>query len=301
MASMTDTPRVSVVMPAYNVAWCIGRAVDSVLGQTCRDFELIVINDGSSDDTRQVLAGYGEAIRVIDQGNGGMSAARNAGIRVARGRYVAFLDADDWWLPEKLARQIELLESRPELGFCSTAARVENPRGKLLNLWGCPQLGSGVLETLFADNAAIAGGCSAVLVRKNLLDQVGMFDENLRGFEDPDLWIRLAAVCRYACVAEPLVVILRREKSVSRNLGSMREAALRSMAKNRSLLPPRLRGAFWRNSMAGVYTDYAKGAYRAGSASAALADTLRAFLLAPIGRGRLCLGLLKDILMGREL
>src|SRR5438093_13378260 len=109
MTSTASTPLVSVIMPAYNVAWCIGRAIDSVRAQGFRARELIVVNDGSTDGTRTVLESYGGAIKVIDQTNRGMSAARNAGIRKARGTYVAFLDADDWWLPEKLSQQVELM------------------------------------------------------------------------------------------------------------------------------------------------------------------------------------------------
>jgi hypothetical protein len=103
--------------------------------------------------------------------------------------------------------------------------------------------------------------------------------------------------CRYACIDDTLAVIPRREKSVSRNLDSMRVAALRSMGKNRALLPARLRGRFWRSCLAGVYTDYAKPAYRAGRLGLAYADTLRALMLSPLGRGRLCLGLLRDFLL----
>jgi glycosyltransferase involved in cell wall biosynthesis len=292
---------VSVVMPAYNVAWCVRRAIDSVLAQTLRERELIVVNDGSTDETAAVLRSYGSAIRVLEQPNRGMSAARNAGIRAAVGRYVAFLDADDWWLPEKVARQVALLESRPEVGFCSTAARVVDGDGKLLALWGCPGTSGDVLETLFAQHAAVAGGCSAVVVRREPLERTGGFDESLRGFEDPDLWIRLAALCRYACLDEPLVGVLRRERSVSRNLAEMRKAAVASMHKNRALLPARLRGSFWRGCLAGVYTDYAKGAYRAGRTNAAVADTLHAFMLSPLGQGRLCLGLLRDFALRRAL
>ena len=292
---------VSVVMPAFNVGWCVARAVDSVLTQSLREREVVVVDDGSTDDTASVLARYGDAIRVIRQTNAGMSAARNAGIRMARGNLVAFLDADDWWHPDKLQRQVTLMRERPEFGFCSTAARVVNPEGRLLNVWHCPGPNNDMLRTLFAENAAIAGGCSAVMVRRKLLDQVGLFDESLRGFEDPDLWIRLAAVSGYACIDEPLVEILRREHSVSRNLENMRKAALASLRKNRDLLPVGLRGAFWRACLASVYTDYAKGAYRAGEVRAAVADTLRAFALSPAGRGRLCLGLLRDMVLGRAL
>jgi glycosyltransferase involved in cell wall biosynthesis len=292
---------VSVVMPAFNVDWCVGRAVDSVLAQTQRERELIVVDDGSTDDTAAVLARYGDAVRAIPQANAGMSAARNAGIRAARGNLIAFLDADDWWKADKLERQVKLMRERPGIGFCSTAARVVNPEGRLLNVWHCPGPRDDMLRTLFAENAAIAGGCSAVMVRSELLDRVGLFDESLRGFEDPDLWIRLAAVSGYACIDEPLVEILRREHSVSRNLANMRKAALASLRKNRDLLPARLRGAFWRSCLAGVYADYAKGAYRAGEVRAAVADTLRAFALSPAGRGRLCLGLLRDMMLGRAL
>jgi glycosyltransferase involved in cell wall biosynthesis len=289
-----------VITPAYNVAWCVGRAIDSALAQTYRACELIVVNDGSTDDTRAVLEGYRGRITVIDQQNRGMSAARNVAIGHARGAYVAFLDADDHWLPEKLARQVVLMQSRPDIGFCSTAARVEDEQGRLLNLWGCPRGRSEMLATLFAENAAIAGGCSAVMARRSLLDRVGLFDESLRGFEDPDLWMRLAAVSGYHCIDEPLAIILRRERSVSRNLEAMRVSALRSLHKNRDLLPPPLRGRFWRNCLAGVYTDYAKPAYRAGRIGRAYADTLRALWLSPMGRGRLCLGLLRDFTLGRQ-
>jgi len=301
MTPAVESTVVSVVIPAYNVAWCIRRAVDSVLGQNFGRCELIVVNDGSTDQTAEVLAAYGEKLRAIDQPNRGMSAARNAGIRSAGGMYIAFLDADDWWLPGKISRQVELMESRPEVGFCSTAARVEDGDGRLLNQWGCAQSNTNMLETLFARNAAIAGGCSAVMVRRGLFDRVGMFDETLGGFEDPDLWMRLAAVSGYACIDETLAVILRRERSVSRNLDSMRSAALRSMRKNRALLPASLRGGFWRDCLAGVYTDYAKPAYRAGRLGQAYADTLRALLLSPFGRGRLCLGLLRDFLLQRPM
>jgi glycosyltransferase involved in cell wall biosynthesis len=286
-------------MPAYNVDWCVRRAVDSVLVQSFRAWELIVVNDESIDRTGEVLSSYGDAIRVIDQPNRGMSAARNAGIRAARGSLVAFLDADDYWLPGKLSRQVDLMQAKPDIGFCSTSARIENPDGKFLNLWQFRHESTDVLKTLFAENAAIAGGCSAVVVRKTLLDRVGVFDERLRGFEDPDLWIRLAAVAGYACIEETLVVVMRRENSVSRNLYEMRKAALKSLGKNRQLLPPQLQGTFWRKCLAGVYTDYAKGAYRAGRVAQAIADTLRAFALSPMGRGRLCLGLLKDFVLRR--
>jgi glycosyltransferase involved in cell wall biosynthesis len=296
---MIPAPLVSVVIPAYNADWCVAKAIDSVLAQDFRDFEVIVVNDGSTDDTVAVLAGYGEMIRAVHQANGGLSSARNAGIRAALGDLVAFLDADDWWLPGKLSRQVELMAARPEVGFSSTAARVEDPDGSLLNLWACPQWEGAFLAHLFGELACVAGSGSAVMVRRGLFDQAGGFDESLRSLEDIDMWLRLAAVTDYACIPEPLAVILKRLGSMSRNLDVMREAAVRVMTKNRALLPRRLQGGYWRRCMAGIHGDYAKWRYRAGRRGAALTDVARVFLLAPIARGRLGLGLLRDIVLGR--
>src|ERR1700728_4898735 len=102
---MSAIPRVSVIIPSFNRAHCIAASVESVLAQSFQDFELIVVDDGSTDETQQVLARFGDRIRVIRQDNGGVSAARNAGMRVARGSWIAFQDSDDTWRPEKLQTQ----------------------------------------------------------------------------------------------------------------------------------------------------------------------------------------------------
>jgi glycosyltransferase involved in cell wall biosynthesis len=301
MTLKIETPAVSVVIPAHNAAWCVGKALDSVLAQDFRDLEVIVIDDGSTDDTASVLAGYGHAIRIVRQPNGGLSSARNAGIREARGEFVAFLDADDWWLPGKLGRQVGLMRDRPELGFSSTAARVEDPQGQLVNIWACAQWQGPFLAHLFGSNADVAGSGSAVIARRELFQQAGGFDESLRSLEDIDMWMRLAAEADYACLEEPLAVILKRPGSMSRNLEVMREAAIRVMEKNRHLLPVPLQGSYWRACMAGIHGDYAKWRYRAGQRGAALMEIAHLFSRAPIARGRLGLGLLKDLLLGRTL
>lgn len=288
---MTE-PTVSVVVPAYNAAAFVRRAVDSVLAQTWADCELLVVDDGSTDGTLDVLAAYRDRLRVLTQANAGPAAARNHGLRAARGRYVAFLDADDWWLPAKLERQVELLESRPEIGFCSTATRVVTEAGDPAGDWPCAGIDGSLLETLFVRSAAVSGSTSGVLARRELLMDVGGFDEALRGFEDPDLWIRLAARTGYACIPEPLTVVVRTPGSVSSHLPRMRAATLASFRKNRALLAPARRGAYWRGACAGALTDYAKMAWRAGDRRHGLAWAGEALLRAPIGRGRLALGLL---------
>lgn len=294
-----NEPTVTVVMPAYNAAAYVRRAIDSVLAQTWVDRELLVVDDGSSDGTLDVLAGYGNRLRVITQANAGPAAARNRGLLEARGRYVAFLDADDWWLPTKLERQVALLDARPDVGFCSTATRVETVGGAPASNWPCADAEGPLLETLFMRSAAVSGSTSGVLARRELLLEVGGFDESLRGFEDPDLWIRLAARSGYACIPEVLTVVVRTPGSVSSDLPRMRAATLASFRKNRALLPPQRRGAYWRAACAGALTDYAKMAWRAGDRQRALVWASEALLRAPIGRGRLAAALLLAMLTGR--
>lgn len=301
MRQTTESPTVSVVIPAYNAAWCVGRAIDSVLAQTYQDFELIVVNDGSTDSTAAVLARYGHALQIIEQPNRGLSAARNRGASAARGRFVAFLDADDRWLPTKLRQQVTLMVEHPDVVFCSTSALLEAPDGTVLGEWRRQTSDLPPLHSIFLHNAFVAGSGAAVLVRKDVLAKTGGFDETLRSLEDVDMWMRLAAIGHYACIEEPLAVILKRPGSMSGNLSVMRAAALRVMRKNRHLLPPPQRSQFWRTAYAGVLCDYAKSNYRIGKRWLPLADLLVAFILAPLSRGRLALGLALAITLGRPL
>ncbi|HEY9193779.1 MAG TPA: glycosyltransferase [Methyloversatilis sp.] len=294
-----NTPLVSVVIPAYNAAWCVARAIESVLMQTWRDFELIVVNDGSTDDTAAVLDRYADRIRVVTQRNAGLSAARNAGIAAASGEWVAFLDADDSWHPDKLDAQMTLVTTEPDLGFCSTEALIVDPDGKPLGRWNDHGARGDILRNIFATNATVAGSGSAVMVRRGLFAQIGGFDTTLRSLEDIDMWMRLAAVARYACVQVPLANILRAPGSMSRNREVMRSSALQVMTKNRNLLTGHDRGTFWRDAMAGVLADYAKWRYRDGQRASALADLAHAFMLAPRTRGRLVASLALAMLTGR--
>lgn len=289
---MNPTAFVSVVIPSYNAARCIRRSVDSVLAQSWQAREIIVVDDGSTDETLAVLAGYGEHLRVVSQPNGGPSSARNHGLREARGQYVAFLDSDDYWLVEKLERQVALLDAQPDIGFCSTATSVVDMQGKPVRDWPCRNSVETLLETLFMNSAAISGSTSGVLARRELLLAAGGFDERLRGFEDPDLWIRLAARTGYACISEDLTVVVRSPNSVSCNLRAMCAATLASFRKNRALLPLNKRASYWHAACAGALTDYAKGAYRAGQRGQALVWLLQALRHSPLGSGRLVLGLM---------
>ena len=297
-AGMNAIPLVSVVVPAYNAAGCVHRALDSILAQTWQDQEIIVVDDGSKDDTFRVLSAYGGRLHVLSQANAGPAAARNYGLRVARGQYVAFLDADDYWLPEKLACQVALLEAHPEIGFCSTASSVVDTQGEHVRDWPCRHAD---IETLFMHGAAVSGSTSGVLARRELLLEMGGFDERLRGFEDPDLWIRLTARTAYACLPQALTVVVRTPNSVSGNLAAMCDATLASLTKNRELLPAGKRGGYWRAACAGALADYAKSAYRSGQRGQALIWLLQALRLSPLRRGGLVLSLMLAMLKGDTL
>jgi glycosyltransferase involved in cell wall biosynthesis len=290
-----------VVIPAYNARAHIGACLDSVLAQSGPfSLEVIVVDDGSADDTAGAVR-QRAGVRCISQSNGGPAVARNTGVAAATGEYVAFLDADDRWEPSKLAEQVALLDAHPEVGFCSTATRVVDAAGNTVGDWPCAAGVEALPDALFMNGALVSGSASGVLARRDLVLAVGGFDPALRGFEDPDLWIRLAARAGYACIPKTLTVVVRRPGSVSSHLPNMRRATLASLRKNRTLLPPARQGAYWRAACAGALTDYAKTAQRAGQRSRALAWTLEALVRAPLGRGRLALGLLVAMLRGERI
>ena len=184
-------PLVSVVIPAYNRAWCLAEAVDSVLAQEFRGFELIVVDDGSADNTPQLLERYGDAVRVLRRENRGVSAARNAGIAAARGGLIAFLDSDDLWLPGKLSRQVEFFTSHPEALICQTE-EVWVRNGRRVNPGKRHRKRGGMIFEPSLDLCLVSP--SAVMVRQGLFERVGIFDESLPACEDYDLWLRVS--CR---------------------------------------------------------------------------------------------------------
>ncbi len=188
---MTENiPKVSVIIPTYNRAKFIGRALDSVLGQTFTDYEVIVVDDGSTDGTREVLeAAYDGKIKYIYQKNGGVSAARNRGISEARGTYVAFLDSDDFWVPEKLAEQVEILDNHPRVGIVYARMPILNDRAQIIG-WKP----AGVSGRNFKELLEVWGDLptSTVMTRMECFHRAGVFDTDLPTMEDIDMWIRIS-------------------------------------------------------------------------------------------------------------
>lgn len=191
-------PRVTVITPAYNVARYVGEAVDSVRRQTFTDFEYLVVDDGSADDTAQVVMSRQQGdhrMRLIQIPHSGLSAARNAGISQARGRYIALLDGDDRWRPTFLARQVALIESLPPdvgLVFCRTRSISEN--GIPIKV-GWQRAGRYDFEEFLVRNNP-AGHGSSLLIRASCFADVGGFDEGLRYAEDLDMWLRIAELSK---------------------------------------------------------------------------------------------------------
>lgn len=197
-------PAVSVVLPVRNGETTIGEAIASVLGQTCQDLELIVVDDGSSDGTQVVLERVRDPrLRVISTPPSGPAASRNRGAERAAGEFVAFIDADDIWLPTKLEKQCAALQRMPEAAVAYCWTDYVQSDGSFLCPDGRPVFEGCVYEQLLTRNFIDCG--SNVLVRRRALLAVGGFDETLPVLEDWDLSVRLAARAPFVCVPEALV------------------------------------------------------------------------------------------------
>ncbi len=181
-------PCISVIIPTYNRCWILKEAIDSVLSQKFTDFEIIVVDDGSNDATSVLLSAYEDQIITIHQENRGVSAARNAGILIAKGNYVAFLDSDDKWLSEKLSCQVSFFQVHAEAVICQTdeiwirnGVRV-NPKNQHKKL-------SGMIFEPSLQLCLVSP--SAVMIKRSLFDEVGLFNEAFPACEDYDLWLRI--------------------------------------------------------------------------------------------------------------
>lgn len=197
-------PLVSVIIPTFNRAWCLKKAVDSVLAQDYTHFELIVVDDGSTDGTIDLLSEYGGAITVIKQPNRGVSAARNRGVAASSGVLIAFLDSDDSWYPQKLTAQVDFFLANPDALICQTEeiwirdGKRANPKKKHQKL-------SGMIFTPSLALCLISP--SAVMMRKPFFMKMNGFDEALPACEDYDLWLRVT--CRYPVHLIPTPLIIK--------------------------------------------------------------------------------------------
>jgi glycosyltransferase involved in cell wall biosynthesis len=218
--------RISVIIPAYNAAAYIERALQSILNQTRAADEILVINDGSTDNTADILRRYESRIRIIEQANAGVSAARNTGIRSANGDWIAFLDADDEWLPEKLAKQCQFHQAHPEIKWSSAnyyRCDCGNKHKRFADFCIRPEdkiFGGDCFDDyLQAFEAMAKGHTDTMLIRRDVLLEAGLFFEPQKNIEDDDLWLRLGYMnLRFGFIREPLSVYhLGTEQSITKN------------------------------------------------------------------------------------
>ena len=200
-------PAVSIIMPAFNAARYIAAALESVLAQTYRDYEIIVVDDGSSDSSAEIAQSFeqhfGGRLRVCRQSNSGVSAARNTALRIASGDLIALLDADDIWLARHLEKGVAALSSQPRVGLHHARTQRIDSDSNFLSIPPRPPLrflSGSIARHLYTRRAHVQ--CSTVLFRRSLLDASGLFDEAMRVTEDRDLWYRIARLTKAAFLDE---------------------------------------------------------------------------------------------------
>ena len=198
-------PLVSAIIPNYNYSRYICEAVESALNQTYKNVEVIVVDDGSSDDSLKVLSGYGDRIKVISQKNAGVAMARNNGVEVSTGEYVAFLDADDVWLPDKVEKQVDRFLAEPALGLVHVGVQDISAEGNDLDVHTDGMQGKVSHELLLFDRPVILGGGSGIMVPRNVFDEVGGFDTRLSTSADWDLFYQISSRYEVGFVSDVLL------------------------------------------------------------------------------------------------
>lgn len=203
MKKDNQNPMVSVIIPTYNRAWIVKESILSVLAQTFQDYELIVVDDGSTDHTHAILDELQDRIEVIHQKNSGVSAARNHGVAAAKGKLIAFLDSDDLWMPGKLAIQTEFFASNPDIRICQTD-EIWIRNGCRINPKKYHKKPSG--EIFLPSLALCLVSPSAVMMEKDFFTLMGGFDETLPACEDYDFWLRIGCKYQVSLIPQPLVI-----------------------------------------------------------------------------------------------
>jgi glycosyltransferase involved in cell wall biosynthesis len=215
-----QTTKVSIVLPAYNAMTYLPQAYQSALAQTFTDFEILIVNDGSSDNIEEWVAKITDSrVRYIPQKNQGAQGARNTGINNAKGEYVALLDADDLWEATKLEKQVRLLDENPEVGLVDTWIILIDREGNSKGWVHASTAEGQIWEEIIQEPTIICG--SSPMIRRQCFEKVGVFDPSLRYAGDWDLWIRIASRYSFALVKEPLVRYRLHPQNTSKNCRGM--------------------------------------------------------------------------------
>jgi glycosyltransferase involved in cell wall biosynthesis len=244
-----SAPLVSVVIPAYNAAGYIAGTLDSVRAQTYPRYEIYLVNDGSPDTPalEQALEAYLSDIHYIRQENRGPSGARNTAIRQARGKYIAFLDSDDLWLPHHLARQVEILENNRQVGLVyANAVHIEGNTPVGIAFESTPQEQPVTLEALLRERSTV-NTSSTVALRQALLD-AGLFDEGMKRCEDYDLWLRMVRRGVGVTFTREVQMCHRLRNGLAQNTELMKRARIQVYQKTLSAGP-------WTKELAGIMQE----------------------------------------------
>ncbi len=249
-------PKVSILTPAFNAAKYLSETIDSVLAQTFQDFEMIIVDDGSTDNTREVAQGYAQKhpgkIRYIYQKNAGPAAARNTAIKNSTGEYLALLDSDDLWMPNRLEEGVAVLDAKPEVGLvhAKTIRLVDGKKLAPLKRH-LPSLSGRIYRNLITRRANIS--CLTVLFRRSCLEKIGLFDEAQEciGVEDRDLWVRLSKFYKVQFINKEVGYYRIIAAGISRNSERMMKGKIYVIKKNCSSWLLR------RLALASVYKEHA--------------------------------------------
>jgi len=249
-------PVISVIVPAFNAEATILETIQSIQNQTFADFELIVINDGSTDGTLALLEQVQDArLRVFSYPNGGLPTARNRGIDHAKGEFISFIDADDLWAADKLERQLQALQQHPEAGVAYSWTAFIDEQSRFLYAREPLTFAGDVYPQLLVDNFISNG--SNILLRRQLLEAVGVFDPTLKSGEDWDFYIRLAAKTQFAVVPQYQILYRKSSASMSSKVRVMEANILTVIDRAFQKAPPELQGL--RNpTLANNYRFFAK-------------------------------------------
>jgi glycosyltransferase involved in cell wall biosynthesis len=224
-------PKVSVIIPNYNYEKFIAATVESVLSQTYKNIEIIIVDDGSKDNSLEVLKQFGDKIRIIEQKNAGVSVARNHGVSLSTGEYIAFLDADDIWLPEKLERQIEKFKADAEIGLVHCSMTLINPQEEPIGENNNGQAGFVSEEFLLFERGVVVGAGSTALVKRSIFDEVGGFDLRLSTAADWDFCYQVSRTHKIGFVTEPLVLYRMHGTNMHGNINAMEHDMLLGFEK----------------------------------------------------------------------
>jgi len=278
------TPRVSVIIPAYNAARYLPFAIDSVIAQSYTDWEIVLVDDGSTDNTRALADSYRpilqDKLQYIYQTNRGLPAARNTAMRAARGEFLALLDADDVWLPHRLARGVAIMDADPQTGLVHARVKRINPEGNIIGELPVElrHLSGYIARNIYTRRAHIV--CPTVLFRVRCLDSAGWFDESMRATEDRDLWFRIAQHDKIAYIDEVLAYYRLSPSSMTSDLDRLLTGQLYFVTKHyRSGAATRLQ---YFQAVGNIHRELGDSLFRGGALKKAIRSYFRAVVYNPL-------------------